>query len=553
MQQGERLVWSNPIPHNAPMDTIDRPVPEPVICPLRPIDRNERWVRAVSGAQRAMLAPAEWIVYEWTPYVHECPGATHLMVGSRMLEPLVAGVFQVQFENQLGLTSITPYRDGVRLASPVYVEVIASKFTSPDQSVTFLQATLADLFSRHSTIPFIVSAMTERMVRESLAPPNLLFAFHFLRHHHREFIEAVQAILGRPHQRLSEIEEQVRPHEVRHIDRESIIRMLQGGRSSPTDTTRNVQTLTPLERLRPERIWQRRPEETFDTPENRYMLHICRRMLDTIRDIERTGWYRDNVPPRDKHHIDAVSEELTMLTVDRRFVALGPMVVIPTQSRVLQRKDGYRELGVLWQQLLRSRQPIFERMESAIDLRNVADLYEFWVLFELVDRIRDITGVEPTVSNTHGPFGEPGQGQTFTFAGHGVLFYNQGRRGYSKIGLRPDYLWEPVDGEWVAFDAKFRMRKPAEEMDEETGESSSISVAKSKDDDWQKMHTYRDGLTRVRAAVVLYPGQERRFRDTTGTHRDVDVADLLSGDLNGIGAIPLQPVAGTTAPLVGED
>ncbi len=523
------------------METIEGPEPEPAHCPLQSVRTHGPSVVPVSEAQRTLLAPADWIVYEWTPYLYRFEGATHLRAGSHMLGSLVEGVFPVQFENQLGLTSLTPYRDGVPLALPVYIEVIASKFTSPDQSVAFLQATLADLFTRHATIPFVTSAMTERMVRESPAPPNLLFVFHFLRQHYRSFIGAVQAILGRPHQRLSDIEEQVRPHEVRHIDRESMIRMLQGGPLSPVPVTGNVQTLTPLQRLRPERIWQRRPEETFDTPENRYVLHICRRVLETIRTIERTGWYRTNVPARDKHHIDAVSEALTMLTVDRRFVALGPMVVIPAQSRVLQRKDGYRELGVLWQQILRSRQPIFERMQSAIDLRNVADLYEFWVLFELVDRIREITGVEPTVSNTHGPFGEPGQGQTFAFPGHGVLFYNHGRRGYSKIGLRPDYLWEPLAGGWVAFDAKFRMVKPVEEMDEETGEASFTGTSRSKDDDWQKMHTYRDGLSRVRTAVVLYPGQERKFRDVSGAHRIVDVADLLTGDINGIGAIPMAP------------
>jgi len=527
------------------METIEGPGPEPVHCPLRPVRTYGPSAVAVSEAQRTLLAPAEWVVHEWTPYVYQHEGATHVRVGSHILESLVEGVFQVQFENQLGLTSITPLHHGFPLAPPVHLEVIASKFASPGHSLAFLQATLADLFTRHSTIPFVTSAMTERMVRESPAPPNLLFVFHFLRHHHRAFIAAVQAILGRPHQRLSDIEEHVRPHEVRHIDRESMIRMLQGGPLSPVPVAGHVQTLTPLERLRPERIWQRRPEETFDTPENRYILHICRRVLDTIRTIERTGWYCTNVPVRDRHHIDAVSEALTMLTVDRRFVALGPMVVIPAQSRVLQRKDGYRELGVLWQQILRSRQPIFERMQSAIDLRNVADLYEFWVLFELVDRIREITGVEPIVSNTHGPFGEPGRGQTLTFAGHGVLFYNHGRRGYSKIGLRPDYLWEPVEGGWVAFDAKFRMVKPAEDLDEETGEAMSSGVAKSKDDDWQKMHTYRDGLTQVRAAVVLYPGQERKFRDVTGVHRDIDVADLLTGDINGIGAIPMAPTGAT--------
>lgn len=492
----------------------------------------------------ARLEPAAWIVHEWRDYWYVDANAQEVQVGSKVFtqQPAGSGNYLIRFENQLGLATLRVFGSDGRLVERHHVEVIASKFATAEESLAFLGATLDDLFSRHSTIPFVISATTERVVRESSAPPNLLFAYHFLRHHHRAFIEAAQAILGRPHQRLSEIEEQVRPHEVRHLDREAMIRMLQGGRSSPAVAGGPTQTLTPLQRLRPERIWQRCPEETFDTPENRYVLHIGRRMLDTIRQIERTDWYRDHADPREKRHVDAVAEALTMLTIDRRFVALGPLAVIPAQSRVLQRRDGYRELGVLWQQLLRSRQPIFARMQGAIDLRNVAELYEFWALFELVDRIREITNVEPTVSNTHGPFGEPGQGQTFTFPGHGVLHYNQGRRGYSRIGLRPDYLWRPVAGEWVAFDAKFRMVKPAEELDEATGEVSYSGATRSKDDDWQKMHTYRDGLTQVRAAVVLYPGDERRFRDVSGLDREIDVADLLTGDINGIGAIPMRPM-----------
>ncbi len=184
----------------------------------------------------ARLEPAAWIVHEWRDYLYRHDGATHLWVGSRLLESLVEGVFRVQFENQLGLTSLTPYRDGVALAAPVHLEVIAGKFATAEDSLAFLGATLDDLFSRHATIPFVTTATTERMVRESSAPPNLLFTYHYLRRHHRAFIEAAQAILGRPHQRLGEIEEQVRPHEVRRLDPEAMIRMLQLG-------TRRVEAL----------------------------------------------------------------------------------------------------------------------------------------------------------------------------------------------------------------------------------------------------------------------------------------------------------------------
>lgn len=209
------------------METTDTPfVPEAVAPfaggPILP----------VSDYLAAHLVPARWIVHEWRDYWYVNPEAHEVWVGSQSVpqQPAGSGNYLIRFENQLGLTSLQAFENNGKLVERHHIEVIASKFTSPDASVAFLQATLADLFARHATIPFVTSALTGRMVRESSAPPNLLFAFHFLRHQHRAFIQAVQAILGRPHQRLSDVEEQVRPHEVRQIDRESMIRMLQGSR-----------------------------------------------------------------------------------------------------------------------------------------------------------------------------------------------------------------------------------------------------------------------------------------------------------------------------------
>lgn len=83
------------------METTDGPEPEPAHCPLRPVRTYGPSVVAVSGAQRALLTPADWIVYEWTPYLYQHDGATHLRVGSHLLESLVEGVVHVQVENQL--------------------------------------------------------------------------------------------------------------------------------------------------------------------------------------------------------------------------------------------------------------------------------------------------------------------------------------------------------------------------------------------------------------------------------------------------------------------
>ncbi|MDQ3540050.1 MAG: hypothetical protein M3440_05125, partial [Chloroflexota bacterium] len=241
--------------------------------------------------------------------------------------------------------------------------------------------------------------------------------------------------------------------------------------------------------------------------------------------------------------------------MDHRFAPLAPMVVTPTQSRVLQHKDGYRELARLWQVFQRSREPIFEQMQNAIDLRNVADLYELWLLFELIDEVAEITGEEPVPVPVVDVFGIPGQRYQVRFGAHGTLHYNRTMPTYSRIPLRPDYLWEPSCGSRVVLDAKFRMRRPAVflgEVREDTENTGSPDKACAKSDDLTKMHAYRDAIPGVRAAVVLYPGTESVFRDVTRGRQTVSLAELMEGDWRGVGAIPMVP-KGVTVDQEDED
>lgn len=223
----------------------------------------------------AELAPARCCVYEWTEYRLTLKDADRLRVGSVWIPPVFPGRFVVRFENQLGLTSITPC-DGVRQLGPaIHLEVLARKFAHPRQSVDFMIVLLSDIFARQSSLRFETTAMTGRRVRASHRPPNLLFTYHFFRHHSAALARALQAILGRPHQRLTDDGKMARLHEVRKLEHESIVRLLTSGRaavgSGPVSTHASV-----IERLRPERVYQRLPDETFDMPENRFVLMAAR-------------------------------------------------------------------------------------------------------------------------------------------------------------------------------------------------------------------------------------------------------------------------------------
>ncbi len=503
---------------------------------------------AVPAALADVLAPVRWCVFEWTTYTASFPTADRLRVGSTWVAPTFADVpgrFEISFTNQLGLSKITPFRDGFPCGPPLIVEVLARKFATPHQSVDFLIATVTDIFARSASLPFEAIAPTGHRVREDHRPPNLLFLYHFFRHHHETLVRALQAIGGRPHQLLTDDGVMVRPHEVRSLDHESIMRLLTGGRGSPG--ARAVRAgATSLHRLQPERVFQRLPEETFDTPENRFVTMAARRMLLDLEKLMRSPWFGTlQFDATERRPFDGAKEQLGLMTTDGRFSTLPHMQVYPSQSRVLQRKDGYRELAQLWNLFQRASVPIFENVQQAIDLRDIATLYEYWVWFELIDRIAVQTEETPVISVSKDLLGAPTHGQTARFGSHGTLHYNKtfgkGSQVYSPVTLRPDYVWERADGRLIVMDAKFRLDNLGQLTTASDGNEAAVS-AKAKDADLVKMHAYRDAIAGVTAAIVLYPGSEHGFWsvDGTSTH-ELSISDVIAGDLHGVGAIPLRP------------
>jgi predicted component of viral defense system (DUF524 family) len=503
----------------------------------------------VPDVLRAELAPATWIVQEWTDYVLVFPDATHLRVGSTIWTPITSGVFRVQFENQLGLASIQPMAGMIALEKPLYVEVVAKKFESIDHSLAFMRDMLADLFARGKSLPFTLSAMTGRGVRDAARSPDDLFAFHFFRHHHDELIRAIQAIIGGPHRVLSQREEPVRIHEVKRIDNDAMLHMLRNaGRAG--NPAASGQGTSVLQRLQPERVLQRIPEGTYDTPENRFILSASRRMYTAIDHIRKASWYRNPaspIGPHIKRNIDNVYNQLRHLVTDRRFIELEPAMSMPTASRVLERKDGYREMTLLWNAFHRVQEPIYAWIAKAIDLRDVATLYEFWLLFELIDAISQHTEVKPHLGDMTALAATKGAFIT-TFPGVGRLIYQatfSGSRVYSGIMLKPDYEWETLDGRRIVMDAKFRIQYPwpdPDALDEKNFQDSKATTS-----DITKMHAYRDAIAGVTAAIVLYPGVNGFFGTPGGTRLSLDRLDglldsIVYGDLEGIGAIPVSPV-----------
>ena len=497
-------------------------------------DRGRLWAGSSSRPVIALgdgplLAPATHAVYEWSDYFVRYEGATRLRVGDRLVPPIDDGLFNVRFENQLGLTSIQPLNDGGPCGAPLVLEVISPKFPGVAQHVSFLSALLDDLFARAARLPFTISADTARGVVDVPAPPTPLFTLHFLLQNARTLREAAGIVVARPHRRLADAPEIVPLAAVSEADPDVLLDVL----TSPERWVRasGFPLATKLRGHAPSEVWQRRPEETLDTPENRFVKAFLRDLLFAAESLPRQPWWRQ--VSADRQRVIHETEAMLRLTLAQpMFAEVGELRRIPSSSRVLLRREGYRELLDAWRLFNLARRPFFGPLQRAIDLRDIATLYEVWCFFALVEEIAVALDIPPSlslrVSDQHGLDWR----SEARFGSVGQLVYNQPTRGYS-VGLRPDYLWYCDGKPKVALDAKFRLDR-ADWRDD-------TSHATVKNEDLYKMHTYRDALG-LRAALVVYPGDVARFYTTAKNQEGSGWTHLLLGARSGVGSVPLQPV-----------
>lgn len=453
-----------------------------------------------------------------------------LRVGDRLVPPIDEGRFLVRFENQLGLTSIQPLNDEGPCCAPLVLEVISPKFPVIEQHVAFLSALLDDLFARAARLPFTISADTARGVVDVPAPPTPLFTLHFLLQHAGDLLEAAGVVVARPHRRLADRPEIVPLAAVSEADPDVLLDVL----TSPERWVRasGFPLATKLRGHAPTEVWQRRPEETLDTPENRFVKAFLRDLLFAAESLPRQPWW-SRVSSERQFIIHETETMLRQTLAQPMFAEVGDLRRIPSSSRVLLRREGYRELLDAWRLFNLARRPFFGPLQRAIDLRDIATLYEVWCFFALVEEIALALETMPTLSlrvtDEHG-LDWRSEAQ---FGSTGTLVYNKPVRGYS-VGLRPDFLWLRDGKPEVALDAKFRLDR--------ADWSDDTSHATVKNDDLYKMHTYRDALG-LRAAVVVYPGDQPVFFLVTGVRvTNRDLLNVLTDEQSGVGSLPLVPM-----------
>ncbi len=276
---------------------------------------------------------------------------------------------------------------------------------------------------------------------------------------------------------------------------------------------------------------------SFDTPENRFIRHAIVQCLELIhRFIEH---------PR--LHVGLRADCRTMLSLleplaSARFVKeAGPLWSLRAPSQALTKADGYREVFQFWNELNWhvSLPRTSRETRRLLEGRDMATLYEYWAFLKILEAAVDITKGEvagpPTIRRDE--LGESLRlGLTSAISpdleiGFNRSFSRPKGTAYTTL-LRPDVTLRVGDRLHV-FDAKFRLNRfNADEGDPDHGRAGY------KHADLYKMHTYRDAISGLRTAFVVYPGSEFVFFERRGDRR-TRPADVVSPD--GVGALPLRP------------
>jgi predicted component of viral defense system (DUF524 family) len=525
---------------------------------------------------------ANVIVPEWRElWVQVKPEAQSIWFGEEEASEKPNGWWAFTFRNYLGKSVIRiRFADG-RIVTTDPIEVVSPKTPLDEEHdlfyPKFLRALIDDLIRYLVSMPFDWGAPTEFATEERVQPPSPIFVLHVLAQNAQRICHALQTIWRNPHRRLVTEERWVLLSEASSVDADTILMMLQHPEHLRRYENRGGSLSTLAQRLKskvseqtfvPERVFERRVTETLDTPENRFIKRFMDIVLYWCDELQRLNYWQK--AQSHQPELQTLREFVRFLRADPLFADVGELEIFPASSQVLLRRDGYRECLQVYRLLHIAREPIFDRLQDAIDNRRIDQLYEFWCFFRLAEMLTKILGnwQQPLFSALesdegglrYGLSAELGKGYQLVY--NRTFSHGKGSGHSYSISLRPDFSLMKDGQPLVVFDAKFRFDERDLERFKKMSETTDEAIDEEMDDAQQKgdmerlakhadickMHTYRDAL-KCRAATILFPGTRGVFYCTNGSvfycegeERKLRLRDIAQNQCwEGVGALPLVP------------
>lgn len=514
----------------------------------------------------AICGPYEVVAQRGGP-MYESDGALELVAESRYLVRLGEGADPSVLRG--ALTVLQGGSEGV-LQFGNYIGEAAlggSKLVVRSARLTAeaVQRMLDDVAAELASVPFAAATPTSAPYARdrTMAPDALYHAYAFLRDamHARgrhDLPGAFHRVLVRPHESLGMEDAKLIPLgqasqidaatlAAIHSEPELLSQLVDGSPLAAHPLARRLNGRMPeLIRTRPLR-------HTTDNRENRFVVAALDGMTDIARRFERFV----RASGRASSAVNAPEAAAIAATFDRwrRHPALESLSAareIPLQSTVLRGRAGYRELLRCYTELLaRTRLAEPHEMRTLLELRDAAEIYEYWCFFRVLAAVADIADSPVTVGRfavehlgARLPYGYRGSARgtdvlyNVTYSRPVSAPAQKGQDSYS-VRLRPDITVRGPDGRLHRFDAKLKVdfgrAVDADDNDDTEGRPGTF-----KREDLYKMHAYRDALG-ADSVWVLYPGS-RGTPSEYGVPWEEGGLPVASG-FRGVGAIALRPGA----------
>jgi predicted component of viral defense system (DUF524 family) len=356
-------------------------------------------------------------------------------------------------------------------------------------------------------------------VEESKINTSKIFKLLILLENYNELIGAIHIILSSPHRKLISREVYKSFDEVSCIDA-NILSNIVTNSSELYETSKGIINID-NKFYSPNSVLQYKTVETFDTLENRFVKFFLRELNMLVSEFLKEFAFLKE--------LQVLKEEIDYTLQSDIFLGVGDLNYFPSNSQVLLKKPGYRELFQIYRLLHLSYVPkIFETLDLALSLKDMATLWEYYVLIEILKDFKKIFGFYEILKN----FEEKLRFKTiyeeakFRFENGLILSYQRTLSSYSKLQFRPDFYIE-YNNKIGIFDAKFRL------------------FNNNKKEILQNMHYYRDGLKTNFAIAVCWSEEKQkgRFWRVDKFEKDVKLISsfsrIIEENLNGIGYINL--------------
>ncbi len=304
----------------------------------------------------------------------------------------------------------------------------------------------------------------------------------------------------------------------------------------------------------PTQVMTQYKHHTVDTNENRFVKHflgLVQHRLGSLA-VSMKGISGTYLNREIEKNIEKISKKIDMFMKDPLWEDVAPMTFIPSNSQVLQRREGYKQIFSLYSLLQLCTRCDFDPddFRNLLETKDTPTLFEYWSFFH----VKDILDSEKRLVECRSIITDDQKEQkihvgiAITYADDIILFFNKHYAGISGYmprdyftapnttnesyshGLRPDIVIKKGESILI-FDAKYKGKGRNGSF---YGEDEQGGVSQWKDEDIDKMHTYREAIKNVAGAFILYPGERPVMYPAHDAKRLHE----------GVGAIPLKPTPG---------